>query len=86
MVEEIVLEIFGITAEMSSVHFDNLGAQREFCQRVVELFARPPWVAKCALRQIILQLESCGYECEGVRLEMNTAFVALKELADEGAI
>lgn len=81
MNEEIALEIFSITAEMNSVHFDNLGAQREFCRRVAELFAQPPWIAKYALRGIVSQLESCDYECEAGPLELNTAFLALKEMA-----
>lgn len=33
------------------------------------------------LNLIIEQLESCGYECEGGPLELNTAFVALRKLA-----
>lgn len=33
------------------------------------------------LRQIVEQLELCGYECQGVPLEMNTAFIRLKEAA-----
>jgi len=80
--DEIALEIFGITAELDSVHFDNLGAQRDFCRRVAALFARPPWVAKYALQSIISQLEFCNYENEAGPLEMNTAFIALKEMTE----
>lgn len=35
------------------------------------------------LLKIIEQLEWCGYECQGGPLEMNTAFVRLKEIAHE---
>lgn len=33
------------------------------------------------LREIVDQLELCGYECEGGTINMNKAFVRLKELA-----
>lgn len=33
------------------------------------------------LLEIVQQLERCGYECEGGPLNMNKAFVRLKELA-----
>lgn len=33
------------------------------------------------LQRIIDQLELCGYECQGGPLEMNTAFIRLKEIA-----
>lgn len=33
------------------------------------------------LLEIVAQLESCKYECEAGPLEMNTAFIALKEAA-----
>ena len=33
------------------------------------------------LREIVGQLERCGYECEGGPLENSTAFIRLKELA-----
>ena len=35
------------------------------------------------LGEIVKQLESCGYECEAGFLENNTAFIALKELAEK---
>ncbi|WP_342512262.1 hypothetical protein MKY34_16785 [Sporosarcina sp. FSL K6-1522] len=34
------------------------------------------------LRKIVKVLESCRYECEAGPLENNTAFIALKELAE----
>lgn len=33
------------------------------------------------LRAIVEQLESCGYECVAGKLELNTAFIELKEIA-----
>jgi len=81
-IEEIALEVFSVTAELGSVHFDNLEAQRTFCRRVAALFARPPWVARYALQSIISQLEFCHYENEAGPLELNTAFAALKELVE----
>ena len=35
------------------------------------------------LPQIVSQLESCGYECQAGRLEMNTAFIRMKEVLSE---
>lgn len=69
MLDEIAFEVFGITAELDSSELDYVvqGTQREFCERVAELFARPPWAAKYALRAIVSQLELCGYENELVR-------------------
>lgn len=37
--------------------------------------------AQDELLKIIEQLEWCGYECQGGPLEMNTAFIRLKEIA-----
>lgn len=34
------------------------------------------------LKEIVEQLEMCGFECEAGPLENNTAFVALKELVE----
>lgn len=34
------------------------------------------------LKEIVEQLESCGYTCQAGPLENNTAFVKLKELAE----
>lgn len=34
------------------------------------------------LKEIVEQLESCGFECVAGPLENNTAFIALKELAE----
>ncbi len=34
------------------------------------------------LNEIVEQLERCGFECEAGPLENNTAFIALKELAE----
>lgn len=34
------------------------------------------------LNEIVEQLEKCGFECEAGTLENNTAFIALKELAE----
>lgn len=34
------------------------------------------------ITDIVNQLESCGYTCEGGPLEMNMAFVKLKEISD----
>ena len=79
---DLALKIFDITAEMESMRFDNMGAQREFCERVTALFAQPPWVAKCALRDIVAQLRSCEYHCKAGPLRLNTAFIALEELAE----
>lgn len=38
------------------------------------------------LQEIVNQLELCGYECQGGPLEMNTAFIRLKEIAHDGTI
>jgi hypothetical protein len=38
------------------------------------------------LKEIVEQLESCEYECEGGPLEMNTAFIELKKAALEGQV
>lgn len=35
------------------------------------------------LKEIVEQLESCGYECEAGPLSNNTAFIELKERAAE---
>lgn len=35
------------------------------------------------LKEIVEQLELCGYECEGGKLENNVAFIALKKLAEQ---
>lgn len=35
------------------------------------------------LKEIVEQLESCGYECEGGSLENNVAFQELKKMADQ---
>jgi hypothetical protein len=34
------------------------------------------------LKEIVKQLESCGYECEAGPLRNNTAFIALKEASN----
>ncbi|KAA0941611.1 hypothetical protein FQ087_20865 [Sporosarcina sp. ANT_H38] len=34
------------------------------------------------LKEIVEQLQKCGFECEAGPLENNTAFIELKELAD----
>jgi len=34
------------------------------------------------LKQIVEQLGMCGYECEGGKLEMNTAFIELKKISN----
>lgn len=36
---------------------------------------------KWTLKEIVEQLESCGYECEAGKLEFNVAFIALKKMA-----
>ena len=35
------------------------------------------------LPEIVRQLESCGYECQAGKLEMNTAFIRMKEVLAE---
>lgn len=34
-----------------------------------------------SLKEIVEQLKSCGYECQGGPLENNIAFIKLKEMA-----
>lgn len=76
--DSLEFEIFHI---LTDYEFKTLGEQREFCYRVAALFPQRN-LAKYALKAIVEQLESCGYECEGGPLELNTAFIALKELAE----
>lgn len=38
------------------------------------------------IKEIVEQLESCGYECEGGKLENNVAFQELKKLAEQRPI
>ncbi|WP_433958550.1 hypothetical protein [Cytobacillus horneckiae] len=38
---------------------------------------------KDKLKEIVKQLESCGYTCDAGPLENNTAFLELKSLAEE---
>lgn len=35
------------------------------------------------IQEIVEQLEGCNYECEGGPLNMNIAFIKLKELANK---
>ena len=37
------------------------------------------------LKEIVIQLLSCNYECEGVRIENNAAFIQLVELAENNS-
>lgn len=38
--------------------------------------------ARPSLAEIVAQLEACGYRCEAGPLELNTAFIALKQRAE----
>lgn len=42
-----------------------------------------PILLKIGLNKIILQLESCNFECKGGKLENNEAFIELKKLAEQ---
>lgn len=76
--EELELEIFSILTEHE---IRTLGDQKRVCHEIANLFPQHN-LAKFALRGIVEQLESCGYECEAGPLENNTAFLALRELSD----
>ena len=76
--ESLELEIFHILTEHE---IETLNDQREICRRIARLFPKRN-LAKYALRAIIEQLRMCGYTCEGGPLELNTAFIALCELAE----
>lgn len=39
---------------------------------------------KASLKEIIEQLDSCAYQCEGGPLHLNTAFIRLQEIAEKG--
>lgn len=73
--EEFALKIFGILSEQDN----TLGSQKEACRKIADLML-PPNTSRYALCAIVEQLESCGFECEGGPLELNTAFIALKEM------
>lgn len=75
--EDFALKVFGILSEQDG----TLGGQKEACRQIADLLL-PPNASRYALKAIIEQLESCGFECEGGPLRLNTAFVALKEMAN----
>lgn len=76
--EEFALQIFGILSEQDG----TLDSQKETCREIADLML-PPNASRYALKAIVEQLESCGFECEGGPLRLNTAFIALKEIAGE---
>lgn len=69
------------TRDWLNEHWED--GDRQFCQEETDLLL-PPNVTKLALKAIVEQLRFCGFTCEGGPLELNTAFLALVELAEWG--
>ena len=59
----------------------TLGDQKQLTRDIVALFP-PQNLTHYALKAIVEQLRLCEYECEGGPLILNTAFLALAELAN----
>jgi len=77
-VKQIEGQIFSILTESD---IETLGDQKRVVHAIAALFP-PPCLTYYALKGIVEQLRFCEYECKGGPLVLNTAFVALEELAN----
>ena len=76
--EDLELEIFAI---LTADNIETLADQKDICRKIARLFP-PHYLTLYAMRGIVEQLLACDFVCEATPLRLNTAFIALCELAE----